>query len=81
MSTSATAYFHCSGVIASTTAWSCSSTTACVLFASRSSSVSPQQKITLSPASIAARVLIAISLDVSPKMLRRSEWPENRDRS
>lgn len=57
------------------TGLSWSSTTCLVLPASRSSSVSPTQRMTESPASIAARVLSATSLDVSWKSVRRSEWP------
>ena len=34
------------------------------------------QRITLSPASIAARVLVATRAESSWKMVRRSEWPE-----
>lgn len=59
----------------STTAWSCSSQTSVVLPASRCSSVSPMQRITLRVAPRAARVFNATSRDVSWKRVRRSEWP------
>ncbi len=56
------------------TMWS-SSTTASMRPASRSSSVSPTQTITLRPASSACFVFVATSADDSPWFVRRSEWP------
>lgn len=37
------------------------------------------QRITLSPASIAARVLVATRAESSWKIVRRSEWPKYDD--
>ncbi len=54
--------------------WS-SSTTASMRPASRSSSVSPTQTITLRPASKACFVFVATSAEDSPWFVRRSEWP------
>ena len=42
---------------------------------SRSSSSSPTQAITESPASSAAAARFAVVSSVSPKYCRRSEWP------
>mmetsp|Transcript_28108 Transcript_28108/g.87245 ORF Transcript_28108/g.87245 Transcript_28108/m.87245 type:complete len:204 (-) Transcript_28108:2-613(-) len=54
--------------------WS-SRTTASILPASRSSSVSPTQTMTERPASSACLVFAATSADVSFWFVRRSEWP------
>ena len=50
-------------------------TTLIVSFASRWSSVSPQQKMTFRPPLRAAAVLLAIKESLSPRTTRRSEWP------
>ena len=60
---------------APTTAASWPLTTSVVRSASRSASVSPTQRITASPASSAARVFCATSVELSPKSVRRSECP------
>src|SRR5689334_10209995 len=57
------------------TASTCLASTASVLPASRSSSVSPTQKIGVSPAARAAAYFSTTIASVSPKIVRRSEWP------
>ena len=73
--TDETAYLQSPSLRTSTTAFNCSSQTSAVFPASRSWRVSPMQRITLRPASRAARVLVAMSSEVSLKIVRRSEWP------
>jgi hypothetical protein len=75
------AHLQSASFVTCTTALSWVSTTCLHLPASRSSKVSPMQRITDNPASIAALVFCATSSEVSPKIVRRSEWPGPRDKT